>query len=333
MNNVPDNDLENFELAITPYFRIISIAILFVVIISAFLIWLWKRELTSRTSFYLAFWSSICILLYQGFGFFKPDPTAPVFCALSNYFKNVTKLAAVFITGCIAYNLHKVFIKKSPVSATIVRWYVPASISFSVVVSIPGLVYALSAKTCWLRSDYEAWTMIYWWVSSDLWMLIMLSYCLVIVILVFRIIHREKKEIKVLLHDTSNSDTSARRTRKKGREYSRVAIRIIMYPIVPILSFTPSLITFTVRTIQVVGHPMTDYRYNYVLGHCDLAANFVCSLAGVFAGIAFMCDPVVSAAIREIRARYGWGSEVKSIPESQTDEQNSSEVVNMLPIL
>ncbi|ORX99456.1 hypothetical protein K493DRAFT_313225 [Basidiobolus meristosporus CBS 931.73] len=331
MSNVPDNDLEELELTITPYFRIASIVILLIVIISALLIWIWKKELTSRTSFYLAFWSSICILVYHGFGFFKPDAAVPVSCALLNYFKNVSKLSAVIVTGCIAFNLHRVFIKKSSVSPTVVRWYVPMSILFSILVSTPGLAYSLHAHTCWLRSDYKAWTMIYWWVTSDLWMFIVLTYCLVIVILVFRIIHRERQEIKRLLK-SGNNPLSYSGSRRKEREYNRVAIRIIMYPIVPILSFTPSLVTFTIRTIQVVCHPMSEEHFQDVLDHCNLAADFVCSWTGIFAGIAFMCDPVVSAAIHEIRVKYGFDSGAQK-PQLRMDESGSSDAVDMLPIL
>ncbi|ORX88989.1 hypothetical protein K493DRAFT_319054 [Basidiobolus meristosporus CBS 931.73] len=269
-------------------------------------------------------------------GFFKTTSTQLSICTVVPFFENVAKLSAVFITGCIAYNLRRVFIKKMSVPPKLVRGYIPLSILFAVIVSIPGLVYSLDRDICWLKDKSNIWPMIYWWITSEVWMLIVLTYCLVIVIVVFRIIHQGNREIKRLLRRPDGSDGQPPVVRQRSRQLNQAAVRIIMYPIVPILSFTPSLVTFTIQMIQLVGHHMHSARYQEIIQNCTLAADFISSWTGIFAGIAFMWDPVVTTVIMEIRVKYGWadGPEANNQkPEIQIDESGTFRISSTMPIM
>ncbi|KAK9761986.1 hypothetical protein K7432_012683 [Basidiobolus ranarum] len=298
------------------------------------MIWIWRRHLTSRTSYNLAFWSLVCILIYHSLSFSKAAKSTPLICNLVSFFQNVAKLSAVFITWCIAYNLQRVFIKKLTVSPKLVRCYIPVSVGFAILVSIPGLVYSLYMNVCWLEKPHNVWPMVYWWITSECWMFIVLSYCLAIVIIVFRIIYQGNREIKRLLRRPDGSDGQPPAVRQKSRQLNQAAVRIIMYPIVPILSFTPGLVAFTIQMIQVVTHNIDNEYYIQLLHRSSLASHFISSWTGIFAGIAFMWDPVVTTVIKEIRIKYGYIKPPLENNKPELDiEDTSLRVSSTMPIM
>ncbi|KAI8580247.1 hypothetical protein K450DRAFT_237537 [Umbelopsis ramanniana AG] len=200
----------------------------------------------------------------------------------------------IFLTTAIAFNLQWLFLHKKALG-NLEKWYFICPIGLALITAIIPLAagklgYDEAQTYCWYTPSYTAQTQDIEWATYIVLQLICLAYCLVVVVIVAVKLKNEQKELdrhlrmpwmgKEWANDRFHDDEA--RHRKAQQSINRVVRRILLYPLVPIITQTG----FIVSEIWMYRNFRADFGLN-VWG-VTLKA-----LPGFFNLIAFSLDPAV----------------------------------------
>ncbi|KAK9765656.1 hypothetical protein K7432_005827 [Basidiobolus ranarum] len=254
-----------------------------------------RRQITNKVSFKLALFVAFYELVFHIANIvnthvlvYSMAPT--ISCRVIRSVANFSKLMAVFTTATIAYNLDMILIRQRNEVKRAQLWYVPFALSIALVITLICSIYSIATGVCWL-ADFALNPSAGWiqWLSSYLWMLLGLVYSLYVVIRVIRLLGR---------HETDMHMTMEKYGRTISQKLRRVSFRITMYVVVPILTFLPSILSFTIQTI---GYSVASPVYKKYISTLDaivwIIAELLASSTGVLTALVFVFDPVVTAAL------------------------------------
>ncbi|KAH8548554.1 hypothetical protein BGW37DRAFT_178269 [Umbelopsis sp. PMI_123] len=200
----------------------------------------------------------------------------------------------IFLTTAIAFNLQWLFLHKRALG-NLEKWYFICAIGLAFIAAIIPLAsgrlgYDTAQTYCWYTPSYTRQTQGFEWGTYIAPQLLCLAYCLVVVIIVSIRLKRENRELDRYLRrpwmgkvwSDDQFQVAEVRHQKTQRSINRVVRRILLYPLVPIITQTG----FIVSEIYMYKNLRASYGLN-VWGVSMKA------LPGFFNLIAFSVDPAV----------------------------------------
>ncbi|KAK9703470.1 hypothetical protein K7432_010724 [Basidiobolus ranarum] len=202
----------------------------------------------------------------------------------------------VAFATCIALNLMLVFIFNR-LTRNLQKYYVSASLILSAACAAIPLIfnkygYDVPTDACWFYDRGSVQELIWEYATMFFWMIIGILFCMIVVIIVARKLIQESNKLSRSLTQELNEmapehskHIMKRRAKETSKKVHRAVQRIIGYPIVPILTYTFTI----VKTL----YSFTPAKHNYVI---DFIRVMTSSSPGVFNFIAFMMDPMLYKA-------------------------------------
>ncbi|KAG2176499.1 hypothetical protein INT43_005739 [Umbelopsis isabellina] len=230
----------------------------------------------------------------------------------------------IFLTTAIAFNLQWLFLHNRSLG-NLEIWYFVCAIGFALLTAIIPLAagklgFDQAQTYCWYTPSYTRQTQGFEWGTYIAPQLACLIYCLVVVVIVAIKLKRDKQALDRQLRtpwmgNDWQKDPAYQmeaRLRKNQRSINRVVRRILLYPLVPIITQTG----FIASEIWMYRHLEANFALN-VWG-VSLKA-----LPGFFNLIAFSVDPaiynVAMTIINDLIVKYG-DQPKSSGPHNSLDE-------------
>ncbi|KAK9712282.1 hypothetical protein K7432_007239 [Basidiobolus ranarum] len=257
-------------------------------VILIFMIFLnFKSHLVNRVSLRLTFAVAIVNFFYSTFQIVSDvSQESGILCGLSVWGYIQTSHLSTFLTVMIAFNVQVIFIHGKRQTQTYEKYYFSISVLLSLAISLPPLLsgrlgHDLYQESCWY-SIYEASERILWtWATLYCWTMLGVFYCCIVVVLVMIKITRERQRRKKFL----TSDSIATRS-----TMNKVVRRVILYPVIPVLSQTFNLIS----ELDIYWNKRVDYTY--------LLLSFIgTSSQGILNAMLFFIDPAIQNAWSELK--------------------------------
>ncbi|KAK9762956.1 hypothetical protein K7432_010791 [Basidiobolus ranarum] len=168
----------------------------------------------------------------------------------------------------------------------------PVAILLTLVISVPGLVVSRIQGVCWFANATEGYKLlIAWWASGYIWMVASMIYSIAVVVSVSRVLKKHQRQMS---HEVSNGSGYSKRIQ-------RSVFRISMYPVIPVITFTFSIIGSSLEFIRV-GSEIESVAYGIVSISCILISDFTASATGILTAVVFCFDPMLQRFINSIRA-------------------------------
>ncbi|KAI9229201.1 MAG: hypothetical protein DHS80DRAFT_22571 [Piptocephalis tieghemiana] len=284
---------------------------------------IYSAELIDRVSLRLTIGLTVADLLFAIFQIigFSHVQANTALCAASVWGYVASSLLATFLTVCLAFNLHVVFVSGARNTHSYERWYFVFSILASLLISLAPFIghrYGFDEKeqTCWFK-DVESGIGLLWaWLTLYLWVILGILYCTLAVSVILLHLHRGKRKMqhRQIVGIPSEQDTldspppaSTRETKRhsiQGRRknipslppstnaivLNRIVTRLVMYPVV--------LIIAQVLNVAVEMSTFGSGSYNFPL---YLASFIATSSQGLLNALVFLVDPAVRTCWRCVR--------------------------------
>lgn len=296
----------------------ISIAVGFIVIIAVILIRIYRPQLGQTITVRLSGWialadvlvCSIQIIYIHGNELFKDTSTLALGFVLTSL--QTSSLFFVYLTVCIAINLHLTILtsRYRNVAEAIDPWMVPVSFIWANVTTIP---FHFLFKAEWNSQiggfvKEPAWAAPYYmWGSQYIWQLLGEVYCAIVIILVlvklFRLRSYQKEQSTV---QNQNQTDSADQHARSGRRITFVMLRIVWYPVIPIITQTWLIVMNSIPPPQNL--PWINLN------------NIMSALQGILNGIVFCLNPATYALWQEWRNKQ---SDMPFSPRSSRHNRGS----------
>ncbi|RKP14840.1 hypothetical protein BJ684DRAFT_14867 [Piptocephalis cylindrospora] len=283
---------------------------------------IYRPQLTDRVSLRLTIGLTVADLLFASFQIIGLSPvrTNTSLCAASVWGYVASSLLATFLTVCLAFNLHVVFVSGARNTHSYERWYFLVSLLAAVLISLAPFIgkrYGFDDKeqTCWFR-DVESGIGLLWaWLTLYLWVILGILYCTLAVSVILLHLHRGKRKMQhrqIVGIPTENDSTGPesppskeeRRPSVQGRRknvpalppspnaivLNRIVTRLIMYPVV--------LVVAQSLNVAVEMSAFDSGSYNFPL---YLASFIATSSQGLLNSLVFLVDPAVRTCWRCVR--------------------------------
>ncbi|ORX90941.1 hypothetical protein K493DRAFT_304490 [Basidiobolus meristosporus CBS 931.73] len=220
-------------------------------------------------------------------------------CKLTMFVYIFASIMLVAFATCIALNLLLVFVFNR-ITRNLQKYYISASLILSVACAAIPLIlnkygYDVPTDACWFYDRGSVQELLWEYATMFFWMIVGIIFCLAVVIIVARKLFRESSRLKrSLTHELNDNlpkhtkDTMERRAHETSRKVHRAVQRIIGYPLVPILTYTFTI----VKTL----YSFTPAKHNYAI---DLIRVVTSSSPGVFNFVAFLMDPILYKLYRQ----------------------------------
>ncbi|PVZ98677.1 hypothetical protein BB558_005315 [Smittium angustum] len=241
---------------------------------------------------------------------------------LCRFFAPILYFSQIFTTlllASTAVNLHIVFvIRKSRASyKKLEMYYVLVSFFVALVIVVIESIVSVRAKVCWvdtIRHGNSSKILGILWASLYIWIFVPSAYSLVIVVVVLVKIFKEQKKIKQAFKKSSfestvalqmgskNMNSGNRRIKHKSAKmflssannvYSAV-LRIVMYPIVPIV-----LTTFAITIGHLLNNLSTKLNFEKYPTVIKVNAVFY-AYSGLLNVLAFCFDPAFQPSFKHL---------------------------------
>ncbi|KAK9764030.1 hypothetical protein K7432_008819 [Basidiobolus ranarum] len=239
----------------------------------------YRPALGNRLSLRLTFWIALADVTYSIFAYIlQKKITSTEACAFLLWGYVEFTLLPIFLTAAIGFNLMAIFVHDISDVMKYQRFYVPFSIGLSLVISvIPVIAGQFEVDplvgACWYSATYTIHTIIWEICTLFLWIFLGVIYCLFAVSFVIYKLIRHEKYLK------KNTNTNSHVVNRKTHRAMR---RIILYPIVPIITQTFNCVcefdTFVNR------------RLNFTLYFLSAVGP---AMVGLLNAIVFLFDPAV----------------------------------------
>ncbi|ORX89796.1 hypothetical protein K493DRAFT_305482 [Basidiobolus meristosporus CBS 931.73] len=214
-------------------------------------------------------------------------------CKLTFFLYIFGSIMLVAFSACIALNLLLVFVFNR-ITQNLQKFYIIATLILSTACSAIPLVlnkygYDVPTDACWFYNRGSVEELIWEFASMFFWMIIGVLFCLIVVFIVARKLYQGKNKLLKSLTHENNSITPGytkcameRRAQETSKKVHRAVKRIIGYPMVPILTYTFTI----VKTL----YSFTPAKHNYTI---DFIMTLTSSSPGVFNFLAFLMDPIL----------------------------------------
>ncbi|KAK9709368.1 hypothetical protein K7432_009081 [Basidiobolus ranarum] len=219
-------------------------------------------------------------------------------CKLTFFVYIFGSIMLVAFATCIALNLLLVFIFNR-VTRNLQNYYILASLLLSTACAAIPLVfnkygYDVPTDACWFYNRGSVEELVWEYSSMFFWMILGVLFCLVVVSVVARKLFQGKNKLLKSLTQELDSVTPGhtkhameRRAQETSKKVHRAVQRIIGYPLVPILTYTFTI----VKTL----YSFTPEKHNYVI---DFIMMLTSTSPGVFNFLAFTMDPILYKAYK-----------------------------------
>jgi len=235
-------------------------------------------------------------------------------------------LMSIFMTACVAINLQVVFLGGHHNTQYLEKWYYIGAVVLSTVISGSGLLAGQYGwdplqENCWFNADGTPVSTAWQWWTMYTWLALVVLYCLTIIGFVLRHISRGVDRLNAasamsggggdtqssiitvtgtsppVLPTVSTTErgslgnltsvvTTVSLKKRKRQNLMRILKRVILYPLVPVITQTPNLIV----TMQALALGYNTYFIVWLSFFCN-------SIQGALNCIVFFMDPAVRAGI------------------------------------
>ncbi|ORX94795.1 hypothetical protein K493DRAFT_373199 [Basidiobolus meristosporus CBS 931.73] len=288
--NPEDRQRQDTFMQFVKFCSIASFAITVLVFILSVSFYIARPQITNKISFKLTMCVVLFEMIFHGTTAYRTQESLLAIvpsqaCFWIRLILNFSKIMIVLLTCTIAFNLDLVFIHQKLDASRYHKWYIPFSLCTGLALTIPSAIYSYVKGVCWLGDPSQSLLIaLEWWIANYVWLIIGLIYSLIVVVRVIRVLRRHEQYIEAFNpHET-----------RMHENLKRVIFRIIMYVTIPIITFTPAIISFFFQTI---GFTLSDEEYGGFYAQVDtffwiLAEGFTTS-TGILTGLVFSLDPVV----------------------------------------
>jgi hypothetical protein len=218
-------------------------------------------------------------------------------CSLSVFGYILFCLLSTLFSTCIAVNLHIVYLGKNgrvnARSLYLEPLYGVTSVVLAVVLSLLPLVYHVYGwneveLSCWYVEDGSAGPVIWEWMTFYAWITLCIVYCFGIVLAVLYKVRRERLLLQATM-DPNQPVTNTRRI-KRQQELGLLLRRIVLYPVVPIVTQSFNIVATMLLYTQAT-QPYAVLLLSYI----------GTSIQGLLNFLAFSMDPSVIKGVGELR--------------------------------
>lgn len=296
----------------------------------------YRQDLANRISFRMTGAIAACDLFASVAQMLSLSvPGAGVQCTVSNFGYTFFTLTYISLTAAIGLNLQLVFLYNVRNTKRYEPFYYGVSIFCALALTISPIAAGYLGYTenegCWYLHTSSTSGALWYWLTFLTPLIICVSFCAVSVGLVTRrlrshsrnitVIHttvRQKSEFLETGESIDNSDATASRSvrqqKRQAHDTIRAAIkRILLYPMVPIITQTPNI-------IQSIYVQATHDQESRTFANWQLANCVMMGLTGFFNMCAFFFDPSFTNAWNTLKAGYvdSYKSEVIVLPNGET---------------
>ncbi|ORY06476.1 hypothetical protein K493DRAFT_296005 [Basidiobolus meristosporus CBS 931.73] len=259
----------------------LSVVLIFIIFHS------FKSHLVNRVSLRLTFAVAVVDLFYSGFQIVSDiSQESGLLCALSVWGHIQTTHLSTFLTAMIAFNLQVIFVHGKRQTQAYEKYYFSVAGLLSLAISLPPLLggrlgHDLYQESCWYNIYDASERMLWTWVTLYFWTMLGVFYCCIVVLLVVIKIARERRNRRKFF--TSDSITIE-------STMNKVVRRVILYPIIPILTQSFNLIS------------ELDIYLNKRINYTFLLLSFIgTSSQGILNAIVFLVDPAIQNAWPDLK--------------------------------
>jgi hypothetical protein len=226
-----------------------------------------------------------------------------------------------FLYVAIALNLHLVFVLKQKRLFS-EWWYYIVAVVLAGATSAAGAAGAQygwneTQATCWYRGEGSLSSILWQWGTLYLWASVASVYCLVVVVIVSRKLVQESRVLDQTIRaypeqsvEQLQPSSTAVRRRKRQLQILHLVRRLMLYPLIPMLTESWNIIV-----------AMLIYTQNDAPFWLVFVSFQATSVQGLLNAIAFFLDPAILHAIDV------WRTETTSEEE---DEQETPSVMQLL---
>ncbi|ORX82311.1 hypothetical protein K493DRAFT_388750 [Basidiobolus meristosporus CBS 931.73] len=282
------------------------------IVITILVMRLYKPHIANRVSIWLTFWKALADIFYSIVYLISQHSVVNLAtCKFVLWGYVEFTLLSIFLTCTIAFNLQAIFVNEFNSMIAIQRFYFPLSLILSLAISIIPLiadqfVFDPLVGNCWYRDQYTTPAMIWEMTTFYGWIFLGVVYCTIAVALVTTKLVRNEKRLR---------QNVSPGTAKLNRNINNVVARIILYPVIPILTqsfnFITEVVTFFSRRLVF---PL------YFL------SSFGPASIGFLNFLVFLFDPAFRRLIKELRS--GTSTEPSTSPHDM-DTKSGSEAYEL----
>ncbi|KAI8867822.1 hypothetical protein GQ42DRAFT_160301 [Ramicandelaber brevisporus] len=279
-----------------------------------------------RLSFYIALADLLYRLpifyyrIYEFIGAWHPKWMVAIVVFLARF----CPLLVVFLTDAIALDLHMTFVRDRYSTVALQSFYVPVSFGLSLLLS--GHIFFAQNH----GYDVEDYNFVITWGSKTTDQIILLctfvlplllgiSYCAAVVIMVLNRIRKQVARIEERDVEATSYDSRADYQRMQS-DLQRAALRISLYPVVPLVVFTPCAVQWFVER----------WIYNSAVQYVYLAiVDILLSTVGIFNLAVFLLNPALTRAFsaikheREMNKKFKLAAEVAATEVVVVDKMDN----------
>jgi len=241
-------------------------------------------------------------------------------CVLSPFLIIFLTNLFLFLTTAIAFNLQHLFLHQRYYNPSFEKWYYILSIGAAAITAIIPLAahrlgLDLAQGYCWYSPSWTTTSNIYEYATYIGPQLLCGTYCLVVVAAVAIKLKLDSMRLdrQIAHRNTGESSDVDIRRRKTQKAINRVVRRILLYPLVPIITQTG----FIVSEIYLY----VNWKPSYPINIWGVTLK---SLPGFFNLLAFFIDPAIYNALSAIKKNLIIKYCGDAIPEPHTDSTNQS---------
>jgi hypothetical protein len=224
------------------------------------------------------------------------NPPGNWVCHVSPWGFVFTALLGCFFSVAIAFNLQIIFVYNYLSTRHFEKYYIiiPLVLSFTlsiVPVLFDALGYDKEEVSCWYKRGSTTQAVIWQWATLHGWIILSVLYCSYAV---FTIINRLRQATKFMKEmDRSLPNSNSRNFMKNNNSKRQLMInqavkRIVIYPIVPIITFLFNVIS----TLIFFSAKQNIFTF-------QMLANAGTSSQGIFNALAFCFDPAMKKIWKE----------------------------------
>jgi hypothetical protein len=243
-------------------------------------------------------------------------------CSVAPWGFVFTALLGCFLNVAIAFNLQVIFVHNYIDTKRFEKYYIIIPLILSLILSILPVSFGVLGYdekeiSCWYKNGSTTDALIWQWTTLHGWILLSILYCLYSVIaVIIRLQVSTRHFIKMNQFSPNSSSLIQDRSYRRQLIINQAVKRIILYPIVPILTFLFNIVSnflfFTTKRNSIIF---------------QMLANVGTSSQGLLNSLVFCLDPAMRKLWKEMFVKFkinndheqNIGSNSSSVEEKLSD--------------
>ncbi|CAB4487442.1 hypothetical protein RhiirA1_496295 [Rhizophagus irregularis] len=247
------------------------------------------KKVSNRVSLRLQSYVSTVDMFFAAFQIMtvNSNPPGNWVCHVSPWGFVFTALLGCFYSVAIAFNLQIIFVYNYLSTRHFEKFYiiVPIILAFTlsiVPVLFDALGYDKEEVSCWYKRGNTTQSVIWQWTTLHGWIILSVLYCTYAVFTIINRLHKATKFMKEMNNTNSNNNFIKNNNCKRQLMVNRAVKRIVVYPIVPIITFL-----FNIAS-NLLFFSTKQNHFTF-----QMLANIGTSSQGIFNALAFCFDPAM----------------------------------------